>query len=164
MTPTATKPHNPYTRIRQQAAELQTYQANLRAFQQAHEAHVRAAGATLENANMDIDLLMTIVREIRPWCYPGSLDSIVREHITRRGVSPATNDLVGIIEDTRQGFFLPIAKPVPLISDARPLAVVTMEAQEKLKAFGFEEEEEEEKEGEETFLFGEPEVDEEAVF
>ena len=135
--------NNPYTRIRQQAAEIEKYRGHLLQYEHTYDASVRKARASARSANMDIDLLMAIIKEVRPWCYPGTLDNIVREHITTRGVSPATFGLVAMIEDTRQGYFIPIATPVPQITDKGPPTPVT-EAKKKMAAFGVEEEEEEE--------------------
>ena len=75
-------------------------------------AYVRKCEATVANANMDIHLCMVILRDVRPWVYPGALDNIVRDHVVRRGVSPATLDLTRLIQDTRQTTFVPIAQSV----------------------------------------------------
>ena len=134
--------HNPYTIIRQQAAEIEKLSGQLQQDKQSHDASIRKALATMRDLRMDVGLTMAIIKEVRPWCYPGTLDTIVRDKIIRHGVGHATMDLVSMIEDTRQGFFIPIAKPGPQIADKRPYTPVT-EATKESGAFGDEEVEEE---------------------
>lgn len=80
--------------------------------EQSHKSYISKCAATIQNANMDIRLCMNIIRDVRPWVYPGALDNIVRDHVVRRGVSPATLDLTHVIQDTRQTTFVPIARHV----------------------------------------------------
>lgn len=141
--------NNPYTRIRLQAEEIDTYRGQLLSYEQTYRDYMKKASKAMRNANMDICLLMNIIKELRPWVSPGALDCIVREHITGRAVSPATTYLLDVIKDTRQAMFIPIARPIA--GDTRPSTPVT-DAMEKSKAFGVEEDDEEEEQ--EHFLFG----------
>lgn len=109
---TPSKSHNPYTRIRQQQEEIRKYQELALVYEQSYKTYRGECEATVYNANMDITLCMQILKDVRPWVYPGALDNIVRDHVVRRGVSPATSDLTRLIQDTRQTTFLPIARPV----------------------------------------------------
>lgn len=151
----AFKTHNPYTRIRQQAEEIAAYKGHMESF----DVFKKKAENTIKCANMDIHLLMTIIKDIRPFVYPGALDNIVRMYVVQHGVSPATNELLEIIRDTRESTFLPIARPIPeasAVKDSRPSTPVTA-AKVKSAAFGVEEEQES---NEEEFLFGTVDEDE----
>lgn len=155
------KSQNPYTRIRKQAAEIDTYRGHLLSYEQTYSSYKKKAENTMKNANMDICLLMTIIKDIRPCVIPGALDSVVRENIAKRGVSPATADLVKMIQDTRQPMFIPIAQPIAEV--ARRSSTPVTEAGMNSKAFGVEEEEEEAEE-EEELLFGEAAIINESYF
>lgn len=148
--------NNPYTRIRLQNEEIDTYRGHLLSYERTYDDHRKRSQNAMRNANMDIHLLMTIVKEVRPWVAPGALDEIIREHIARRGVSPATNGLIDMIKDTRQAMFIPIARPI--VEHARPSTPVT-KARPMSRAFGVEEEQHEEE-----FIFGVEEVTDEIKF
>ena len=137
--------NNPYTRIRLQAEEIDTYRGHLLSYERTYQDYTKRASNAMRNANMDICLLMNIIRELRPWVSPVTLDVIVREHITRRGVSPATTGLLDMIRDTRQPMFIPIARPIAE-EDTRPTTPVT-DVMAKSRAFGVEEEDEQTVEG-----------------
>ena len=153
-----TSASNPYTRIRLQAEEIETYRGHLLAYEHTYQDFKNRAKNTMRGANMDIHLLMTIIKDLRPWVAPGTLDGIVRKHVVRRGVSPATTDLLDMIKDTRQTMFIPIARQIH--EDMRSSTPVTDFIGES-KAFGLEEELEKK---EEEFLIGEAEVMAESEF
>lgn len=101
---------NPFTQLRTREKEANMWKAQLHEFESMHYMVVRQSEQSLKNALIDAELLMQILRDVRPHVKPGKLDTIVRKHVVRRGLSPVTTGLLDLIRDTRERSFIPIRK------------------------------------------------------